>query len=116
MCGLSRLDDCTQSSVRKMLVQPADSGDHFRNRHRDLGLSINQLEAALDDQKQTALAYIVVPVIWLMTAGMMIVHLTSFFIGSTGVILLMAGIFIPPIGIVNALVFLFSGKALSAYF
>jgi hypothetical protein len=70
----------------------------------------------LNEQKQTALAYIVVPVLWLMTAGMMMVHLVSFFFGATGVILLVAGVFIPPIGIVNALVFLFTGETISDYF
>jgi hypothetical protein len=51
-----------------------------------------------------------------MTAGMMMVHLVSFFFGATGVILLVAGVFIPPIGIVNALVFLFTGETISDYF
>ena len=57
-----------------------------------------------------------IPAFWVMTAGMMMVHLASALLGVTSIFLLLLGIFVPPIGIVNALLFLFSGESLNAYF
>ncbi|WP_139170550.1 hypothetical protein [Lutimaribacter saemankumensis] len=62
------------------------------------------------------LAWIIVPILWVMTGGMMTVHFVSFVLGATSAVLLGVGIFIPPVGIVNALIFLFTGQSLNAYF
>jgi hypothetical protein len=69
-----------------------------------------------NDTSAKLIAWTTVPILWIMTGGMMIVHFVSFLTGATGIILLGAGIFIPPIGIVNALIFIFTGHSLGEYF
>jgi hypothetical protein len=72
---------------------------------------------ALSEEKETrAVAWIVAPILWVITGGMMMVHFVSFALGATSAVLLGVGIFIPPVGIVNALIFLFIGQSLDVYF
>lgn len=74
-------------------------------------------EPVVNEEKEArTLAWIIVPILWVMTGGMMTVHFVSFVLGATSAVLLGVGIFIPPVGIVNALMFLFTGQSLNAYF
>lgn len=73
--------------------------------------------AVLSEQKENrAAAGITALILWVMTGGMMMVHFVSFALGATSAILLGVGIFIPPVGIVNALIFIFTGQSLDVYF
>ena len=55
-------------------------------------------------------------IIWVLTGGMMTVHFISYLLGETTGLLLVIGMFIPPLGIINALAFLFTGSSLDDHF
>ena len=53
---------------------------------------------------------------WCSTGGLMFLHFVSFFMGATSLLLAIIGFFVPPVGLVNGLVFLVTGDSLQQYF
>lgn len=54
--------------------------------------------------------------LWCSTGGLMFIHMLSFFLGATSIILGLVGFFIPPVGLINGLVFIITGDSLEQYF
>lgn len=55
-------------------------------------------------------------IFWCCTGGLMTVHVVSSFIGATSLFLGVIGFFIPPIGLINAFILIFTGYSLSQHF
>ena len=55
-------------------------------------------------------------IFWCFTGGLMLVHTVSFFMGMSSFALLLIGIFVPPVGITNAIIFILSGDSIEQYF
>ena len=53
---------------------------------------------------------------WCSTGGLMFLHFISFFMGATSLLFAIIGFFVPPIGLVNGLVFIVTGGSLQQYF
>lgn len=53
---------------------------------------------------------------WLFTGGLMLLHIGSVVMGYTSLILGGAGLFVPPLGIINGIVFVATGDSLEQYF
>jgi hypothetical protein len=86
---------------------------------------LNSVEASSDylvkELKMTrradkALSHTFVLLFWLSTGGLMMVHVISWLVGASSLILAILGIFMPPVGLINALIFIFTGNSLARYF
>ena len=55
-------------------------------------------------------------ILWCSTGGLMLLHAISFFVGATSLLFAIIGLFIPPIGLINGLVFIVTGDSLQQYF
>lgn len=55
-------------------------------------------------------------IFWCSTGGLMLLHFISVFLGHTTLLFGAIGLFIPPVGIVNAFIFILYGESLSDYF
>ena len=53
---------------------------------------------------------------WLSTGGLMMVHVISWLVGASSLILVILGVFIPPVGLINAFIFIFTGNSMGQYF
>ncbi len=53
---------------------------------------------------------------WCCTGGLMFVHIISFLVGATTLWFTVIAFFVAPVGLVNGLVFLFTGESLQQYF
>lgn len=53
--------------------------------------------------------------LWACTGGLMLVHI-FFSIQNSQIIFLIVGMFIPPIGLINALSWIFSGQSITGWF
>ena len=54
--------------------------------------------------------------LWCSTGGLMGLHIISAFVGATTVLLGFVGFFIPPVGLLNGLIFILTGDSLEQYF
>ena len=54
--------------------------------------------------------------LWCSTGGLMLFHIISVFAGATTWILAFVGFFIPPVGLLNGLIFILTGDSLEQYF
>jgi hypothetical protein len=70
----------------------------------------------IQDSAEKASGFTLGLVMWLCTGGLMTVHVVSWLLGATSLILTAIGMFIPPVGLINALVFIFTGDSLEQYF
>lgn len=75
----------------------------------------NWLNSA-DNQGDKIVFWSVGVIFWCCTGGLMFVHFISIIAGATGIILGIVGIFIPPVGLVNALAWILTGYSLTYYF
>lgn len=55
-------------------------------------------------------------VAWILTGGMMLLHIASWAVGVTNLKLALLGILFPPIGVVNGVTFLFTGENIGGLF
>ncbi|MDC1282245.1 hypothetical protein N8Z18_00575 [bacterium] len=53
---------------------------------------------------------------WCSTGGLMLLHIISVFAGATTWVLGFVGFFIPPVGLLNGLIFILTGDSLEQYF
>lgn len=65
-------------------------------------------------EKMSVLA--VALLVWFPTGGLMLVHFISGIWGVTSLLLFVLGMFVPPIGLVNAIVVLWTGDSLQQFF
>ena len=54
--------------------------------------------------------------LWCSTGGLMFLHFVSVFMGATTLFFGILGFFIPPVGLINGLVYIVSGDSLQQYF
>ena len=54
--------------------------------------------------------------LWCSTGGLMLLHFISFFTGATNLLFFAIGFFIPPVGLINGLVFIVTGDSFQQYF
>jgi hypothetical protein len=54
--------------------------------------------------------------LWCSTGGLMFLHFVSFFMGATSLLFAIIGFFVPPVGLVNGLIFIVTGDSLQQYF
>jgi hypothetical protein len=66
--------------------------------------------------KERTSVVVIAWLVWFPTGGLMIVHFISGILGVTSLLLFVLGMFIPPIGLVNAIVILWTGDSLQQFF
>lgn len=54
--------------------------------------------------------------LWCSVSGLMLLHFVSFFVGLTSPLLLAVGFFVPPVGLINGLVFTLTGDSVQQYY
>ena len=69
-----------------------------------------------NDYRKNKFMGVIILGLWVMSGGMMTVHVVLFLLGTTNLMLLILGLFIPPVGIINALTYIFTGETLNSHF